>query len=139
MRSRVYILAIACAVASLSAGRGVAEEVKQGVTNSTRGAGAVAEEAVRSESLPATTLTYRPGRDDAAEVELAAWGRRYYGRPYAGYYYPGPARYYSGYRGYYRPYYGSYPDNYYYGPPRYRYYDYPYGTARVGPLRFYWR
>ena len=71
------------------------------------------------------------------------WRDRYYARPYASFYY-GPPR---GYRywdygpSYYRPDYGDYGyRSCYYGTPRLGYYDYPYGgTARVGPLRFYWR
>ena len=63
----------------------------------------------------------------------------YYGRP--AYRYGYAPRYYRNYGG---PVAAPYPyDAYYYGGPRYygaRPYYYPYdGTARVGPMRFYWR
>jgi len=65
---------------------------------------------------------------------------RFYGRPNAGFYY-GPPRAYRNWDygpSYYRSYYGYH--SHYYGTPRFGYYDSPYGgTARVGPLRFYWR
>ncbi len=79
-------------------------------------------------------------------VQTVAWRGRYY-RP--SYYYGAPrARYYARYPSYYdnynsyygSPYYGGYGEVYrggYYGRPGY--YGYPYGAARVGPLRFYWR
>jgi hypothetical protein len=84
---------------------------------------------------------YQPTRDQAT-VEQVRWGRRYYGgygNVYrGGYYYPGP-RYYSGYRGVYGPYDGGYYGGPYYGRGGYYYGPrYPY-SARVGPVRVFWR
>jgi hypothetical protein len=90
---------------------------------------------------PQTVVAFAKPRQ--VPVETVAWVGRYYGRPYAGNYYAPPrARYYARYPGYYAPYYGyggyGYGNRgYYFGAPRY--YNSPYGTARVGGLRFYWR
>jgi hypothetical protein len=78
-----------------------------------------------------TQTVYRPvyRRFYRGPVFHRGWGPRYYGDYHFGYY-PDYGYYNYGGPRYYR----------YYGTPRFGYYDYPYGgTARVGPLRFYWR
>jgi hypothetical protein len=130
MNSRKIVLFIACGIAMLFAGAANAASVNRPTAEGS------SNEVGSSSPAPAKMLTYSPGRAEGVEARNVVWGRRYYGRPYVGYYSPAP-RYYSGYRGYYQPYYGGYPD--YYGPPRYRNYNYPYGAARVGPVRVFWR